>query len=127
MLSRELKTRCCGSIVPARAAFADQGNRIYGGAGFLGGEAWRAAVGNVCERTVGFGREALEGGGVHQEDQIPAAGRERRASREKEQLKRAAGSARLEAQIRIVAWPGSPKDLIPRARNRDRITVFPPN
>ena len=88
MLSRELKTRCCGSIVPARAAFADQGNRIYGGADFLGGEAWRAAVGNVCERIVGFGREALESGGVHQQDQIPAAGRERRASRKKEQLKR---------------------------------------
>src|SRR6516165_3237171 len=122
-----MKTRCCGSIVPARAPFADQGNRIYGGADFLGGEAWRAAVGNVCERIVGFGREALESGGVHQQDQIPAAGRERRASRKKEQLKRAAGSARLAAQIRIVAWPGRRKDLIPRARNRDRITVFPPN
>src|SRR5215470_358533 len=94
-----------GSVVPARAAFADEGNRIYGGADFLGGEAWCAAVGNVCERIVGFGREAVEGGGVHQADQVTAAGRERRASRKKEQLKLSLEPC-ASGGIRMVAGPG---------------------
>src|SRR6516225_3855105 len=76
-----------GSLVPARAASADEGNGIHRGAGLLDREARCAAVGNVCERIVGYGRKALEGGCVHQEDQGAVAKGQRSAIREEEGLK----------------------------------------
>src|SRR5215468_492093 len=76
-----------GSIVPARAASADEGNGIHRGAGLLDREARCAALGNVCKRSVGYGRKAVEGGCVHQEDQGAAGKGQRGARREEEGLK----------------------------------------
>src|SRR6516165_2545829 len=102
-----------GSIVPARAASADEGNRIHGGAGLLDREARCAAVGNVCERTVGYGRKAVEGGCVHQEDQVAAAKGQRGAGREEEGLKRS-GPKRKSGPHRLKDrkhWSLTGKDL----------------
>jgi hypothetical protein len=65
-----------GVLFPAGAESAVKRDRIHRGAGLLGGDARRPPLGHVRKWDVGFGREALEGGGVHQTDSIAASGGE---------------------------------------------------
>src|SRR5215475_4847017 len=56
-------------FISTHSAAAHGGDRTYRGTDFLGHETRHSLFGDVCEWEVPFGREDVDDGSVHQEDQ----------------------------------------------------------